>query len=80
MFLHNLALAAAGALILSGCAPAAWQRPANHPADPGQASGRVQPVSAFEQYRANKPAATNAPGSTAPKEDPHAGHGKEAKP
>jgi hypothetical protein len=51
MFQGRFALAAASALILSGCAAAPWQRPADHPADPGAAAGVVQPVTALERYR-----------------------------
>jgi hypothetical protein len=69
----KLALAAAGALITLGCAPAPWQRPAGHPADPGQAPGVVQPTSALEQYRAGKPLSK-------PAEEPHSHSDKEGKP
>jgi hypothetical protein len=43
--------------MISGCAPAPWQRPANHPADPAQDAGVVQPISALERYRASDKAA-----------------------
>jgi hypothetical protein len=46
------ALAAASALILSGCASTAWQPPAHHPADPATAPGYTQPLTALERYRA----------------------------
>jgi hypothetical protein len=46
------ALAAASALILSGCATTAWQPPAHHPADPAAQPGHMPPVTALERYRA----------------------------
>lgn len=51
MFQGRFALAAASALILSGCAAAPWQRPADHPADPGAAAGAAPSVTALERYR-----------------------------
>lgn len=52
MFQGRFALAAASALIFSGCAAGPWQRPADHPADPGAAAGAEPPVTALERYRA----------------------------
>lgn len=48
-----LALAAASALIVSGCATASWQRPPNHPADPGAAPGVTQAITSLDRYRSN---------------------------
>jgi hypothetical protein len=79
MFVSRFALAAAGALMISGCAPAPWQRPANHPADPAQDAGVVQPISALERYRASGKAAEKPqppPAKPAPHEH---GHGEDTR-
>lgn len=79
MFVSRFALAAASALMISGCAPAPWHPSANHPADLAQEAGVVQPISALERYRASdKPAAKPQPPSSEPAAHEH-GHG-EAKP
>lgn len=64
MFQGRFALAAASALILSGCAAGPWQRPADHPADPGATAGAAPSVTALERYRA-----TAVPAGKAPTED-----------
>lgn len=76
MFSNRLALAAAGALMLSGCAAGTWQRAADHPADPAAAPGFVNPATVLERYRATQssaPAPSTGKGKASP-EDAHSHH------
>ena len=49
----TIALAAASALILSGCATTSWHQPPDHPADPGAAPGITQPMTSLDRYRSH---------------------------
>lgn len=71
----KIALAAASALIISGCATSAWQQPPHHPADPGAEPGFTPAISSLDRYRDHaKPAA--APEKKAPMEEmDHSMHG-----
>lgn len=63
-----LALAAASALIVSGCATTSWQRPPNHPADPGADPGVVQAITSLGRYRSGA-AQTTTPDAKAKEKD-----------
>lgn len=84
MFQSKFALAAASAVILSGCAATPWQRPADHPADPAQPAGFVQSVTALDRYReaaaqSTAPDASEAPGDkSSPKAAPPRKHDGES--
>ena len=77
----KFALAAAGALIVSGCATSAWQPMPGHPADPSALSGAATPITTLSRYRKQTQALPATPeknaGDTAPHDMDHMDHGEE---
>ncbi len=69
---RTTALAAASALILSGCAGNGWQPPAHHPADSAARPGHTPPLTALERYRAGT--TTPEPGESPAGATDHEGH------
>jgi hypothetical protein len=74
----TIALAAASALILSGCATTSWHQPPDHPADPGAAPGITQPMTSLDRYRSHAAQTATPEAATgrkaAPDETDHSGH------